>query len=145
MRRFVFAAIVLSATSVSAQQPQRGGLSMTDVKWQNVSKTDSSAQFGILSVDPRTGATDMLWRLRANLKGPCEWHAVDQSISVMRGSVTVQRKGLSAQTLIVGGFVTIPKNARFKLTAGPELTVLMASLNGPRDFHGVADEECTQP
>ncbi len=117
-------------------------MNLSNVTWLSPSKTDSSAQFATLRIDSLSGATQSLWRFRPNLKGPCEWHAADQSIVVVQGSVTVRRSGMNGEALGVGGFAFMPKNARFQLAVGPVPTIVFSTLNGRLDFHGVADAEC---
>jgi quercetin dioxygenase-like cupin family protein len=149
MQRSALAAFMLAAAvSLSAQTPQSSAAprpfetELAKVTWTSPSKADSSVQFAILRADSVSGATQVLWRFRPNVKGPCEWHAATQSIVVVQGSVTVQRAGTSATTLGIGGFAFMPKNTRFQLTVGSAPTIVFATLEGRLDFHPVSASEC---
>jgi hypothetical protein len=150
MQRSVLAALMLmTVASLSAQTPQGSAaavpfeIELAKVTWTSPSKADSSAQFAILRTDSISGATQVLWRFRPNVKGPCEWHAANQSIVVVQGSVTVQRAGTNGSTLSGGGFAFMPKNTRFQLTVGSAPTIVFATLEGRLDFHPASSSECS--
>jgi quercetin dioxygenase-like cupin family protein len=134
------------ATTLSAQAPQavpRAAafeVPFTQLTWVNAMK-DSSVQVATLRVDSTSGATQVLWRFRPGLQGPCEWHAANQTVVVIQGSIVVARPG-STSTLGVGGFAFMPSNARFRLTIGAEPTMVLSTLDGRLDNHRVNNAEC---
>ena len=145
----VLAALVLAtAASLSAQTPQGSAAPrpfethLAKLTWTIPPKADSSVQFAILRADSVSGATQMLWRFRPNVKGPCEWHASNQSIVVVQGSVTVKRAGMNGTTLGVGGFAFMQKNTRFQLRVGSAPTIVFATLEGRPDLNPVGASEC---
>lgn len=152
MKRIALAALmVTTAAPLAAQQPQGASsatafeVDLAKVRWTSPSKADSSAQYAILRIDSNSGATQLLWRFRPNVKGPCEWHGANQSIVVVQGSVVVRRAGTDGATLGIGGFAFMPKTTRFQLTVGSEPTIVFSTLDGRNDFNVVADSECTGP
>ena len=150
MQRMALATLMLVSTASLPAQTLQGSsataafeIDLAKIKWTSPSKTDSSAQFAILRADSISGATQLVWRFRPDVKGPCEWHAANQSIVVIQGSVMVQRPGSSGSTLGVGGFGFMPKNTRFQLTVGSAPTIVFATMEGRLDFHPVSNSECS--
>jgi hypothetical protein len=149
MRRIASAAFATAAAVLpvraSSQATSRGGvfeIPFAQLQWVSPSKKDSSAQFATLRVDSATGATQVLWRFRPGATGPCEWHAANQSIVIMNGSIVLTRPGSAVTRLEAGGFAYLPQNSRFRLTVGPEPTLVLTTLDGHLDMHVAAAAEC---
>jgi quercetin dioxygenase-like cupin family protein len=147
MYRAALVALGVIASTLSAQSqqavPRVGAFEVPfdQVKWISATK-DSSVQLATLRVDSASGATQVIWRFRPGLKGPCEWHAANQSVVVIQGSIVVTRSGSKGTTLGVGGFAFVPQNVRFRLTIGSEPTMVLSTLDGHLDNHRVNDVEC---
>jgi hypothetical protein len=148
MKRVALTALVVCAGSSLAQSPQGSPrtpaleIPFSQLKWTSPPGTDSSAQFAMLRVDSASGSTQLLWRFRRPVKGPCEWHAASQSIVVIQGSVVVQRNGAEGSALGVGGFAFIPRNTRFQLSVLTEPTMILSTLDGRLDMNAVGAAEC---
>ncbi len=148
---FAAAAVVL-APRVSSQEKKESAdahkiVHYGDLKWTPILK---GCDLAPVAGDPNAEGTPFVLRLRCadGTKIPAHWHPTDENVTVLKGTFLV---GLGdsfdetkLQTMNVGNFATMPKEARhFAMSKGE--TIVQVHGAGPFKVNWVNPSEVQPP
>src|SRR5713226_4002867 len=108
-----------------------------DVKWQDLVPElgKDSPQIGILRVDPRTHATQLLIRAPKQMHVPLHWHSGNETHAMIRGEMTFAH-GDKRERLGPGGFNYIPAKMKHEACVGDDSLVFI-TVDSAWDVHWV--------
>jgi len=98
----------------------------------------AGAQIAVLEGNPsEKGPVVLRLKFPSNYEIPAHWHSMTERVTVMSGSFHIgmgdKLSRTASQTLMPGGFVSLPANMRhFAWTSAP--TVVQINLEGPFDI-----------
>jgi len=80
---------------------------ITQLEWHPKKTLPPGAMSATAVGDPTTGHYDFYGKFPANYTVPMHWHSFDCTVIIIKGSMTIKRKGLPDNIISAGGLFTL--------------------------------------